>query len=302
MRMLQRVAIVGVTGFVGHGLPTLFAEKGIAVTGVSRSANGSLPEVDRWQTPDALDFSGHDAVINLAGEPIDRRWTEKSKRLFHESRVGVTNRVVAALAKLPEHDRPKVLVNASAIGIYGDRGEEILNETACPGSDYLAALCSDWEDAAHDAGSLGVRVVCLRIGVVLGKNGAAFEKLRTIFKLGIGGRLGSGLQWMPWIHVDDLRAAIVHTVLSDSLAGPVNGTAPYPERNRDLTRKFAAALHRPAIFPVPGFVLRLVLGEFSTALLASHRVLPTALDADGFQFRYPTLETALADLVRTSPK
>ena len=188
-------------------------------------------------------------------------------------------------------------MNASAVGIYGDRGDEILNDTARPGAGYLADLCGDWEDAAHDAESLGVRVVCLRIGVVLGKSGPAFEKLRTVFKACIGGRLGSGMQWMPWIHVDDLRAAIVHTVLSEKLAGPINGTAPYPERNRDLTRKFAAALHRPAIFPSPAFVLRIVLGEFSSALLASQRAIPTALDADGFQFRYPTLETALADLV-----
>ena len=288
---------MGVTGFVGHGLPALFAEKGIAVTGVSRSGKNQLPGVDRWQTPENLDFSGHTAVINLAGEAIDRRWTAKSKRLFHESRVGATTRVVSAIAKLPEGDRPKVLVNASAIGIYGDRGDEILNDNAPRGSGYLADLCNDWEDVAHDAESLGVRVVCLRIGVVFGENGAAFEKLRTIFKACIGGRLGSGAQWMSWIHVADLRSAIVHAVLSEKLAGPVNGTAPYPERNRELTRKFANALHRPAIFPSPAFVLRLVLGEFSSALLASQRVIPTALDADGFQFKYPTLEVALADLV-----
>lgn len=297
METNQRVAVVGVTGFIGHGLPSLFAGRGMTVTGVSRAGRGRLPGVERWQTPETLDFSGHAAVVNLAGEPIDRRWTAKSKRLFHDSRVGATTRVVAAISKLPENARPKVLVNASAVGIYGDRGDEILNETARPGSGYLAELCSDWEDAAHDAESLGVRVVCLRIGVVFGKDGAAFEKLRTVFKACIGGRLGSGTQWMPWIHADDLRAAIVHAVFSESLAGPVNATAPYPERNRDLTRKFAAALHRPAFFPSPAFVLRIVLGEFSSALLASQRAIPAALDADGFQFRFPTLETALADLV-----
>ena len=171
MQAHQRVAIMGVTGFVGHGLPALFAEKGIAVTGVSRSGKNQLPGVDRWQTPENLDFSGHTAVINLAGEAIDRRWTAKSKRLFHESRVGATTRVVSAIAKLPEGDRPKVLVNASAIGIYGDRGDEILNDNAPRGSGYLADLCNDWEDVAHDAESLGVRVVCLRIGVSLGKTG-----------------------------------------------------------------------------------------------------------------------------------
>ena len=297
MDMRQRVAIVGVTGFVGRGLPALFAEKGMAVTGVSRSGAGSLPGVDRWQTPDTLDFSGHHAVINLAGEPIDRRWTEKSKLLFHESRVGVTDRVVGAIAKLPENERPKVLVNASAVGIYGDRGDEILPDSARPGSGYLAELCSDWEDAALEAESLGVRVVRLRIGIVLGKNGAAFEKLRKVFNFGIGGRLGSGRQWMPWIHLDDLRAAILHAVLSETLSGPVNGTAPNPERNADLTRIFAAALHRPAIFPAPAFALKLILGEFSTALLRSPRAIPAALEANGFHFRFPTLEDALADLI-----
>lgn len=293
----QRVAIVGVTGFVGRGLPELFAGHGLVTTGISRAGKGDVPGIDRWQTPDALDFSGHHAVVNLAGEPIDRRWNDENRRKFHESRVGLTVRVIEAIAKLPEGQRPKVLVNASAVGIYGDGGDEILTESARPGPGYLADLCRDWEDAANDAETLGVRVVRLRIGIVLGRGGPAFEKLRFIFNLGIGGRLGSGNQWMPWIHLADLRAAIVHAVLSEALAGPVNGTAPHPERNADLTRKLAAALHRPAIFPAPGFALKLVLGEFGGALLAGQRALPAALEADGFQFRFPTLETALADLV-----
>lgn len=297
MKLSRRVAIVGVTGFVGRGLPALFAEKSVSVTGVSRGGAHALSGVDRWQTPDKLDFSDHSAVINLAGERIDRRWTEKAKRLFHESRIGVTQRIVKAIAKLPESERPSVLVNASAIGIYGDRGDEILNANARPGTGYLAELCADWEDAAQDAESLGVRVVRARIGVVLGEGGPAFEKLQTIFKSCLGGNLGSGQQWVSWIHVDDLRAGLVHAVLSDTLSGPVNLTAPYPERNRELTRKFAAAVHRPAILPSPAFVLRLMLGEFSSALLASQRVLPEKLDADGFAFRFPTLETALENLV-----
>lgn len=297
MQTIERVAIVGVTGFVGRGLPALFAEMGMATTGVSRAGGGTLPGIDRWQSPDTLDFSGHRAVINLSGEPIDRRWTRESKRKFHESRVGLTSRVVEAIAKLPEHARPKVLVNASAVGIYGDRGDETLIDTARPGHGYLADLCEDWEHAAEDAETLGVRVVRLRIGIVLGKGGAAFEKLSTVLKLGIGGRLGSGRQWMPWIHLTDLRSAIVHAVISENLTGPVNGTAPNPERNTDLTRKLATALHRPAIFPAPAFALRLVLGEFSSALLAGQRAIPAALQADGFHFRYPTLEDALAELV-----
>jgi uncharacterized protein (TIGR01777 family) len=297
MQPIQRTAIIGVTGFVGRGLPALLAEMGVATTGVSRSGKGALPGIDRWQTPETLDFSGHQAVINLAGEPIDRRWNDKNRRLFRESRVGLTRGVVAAIARLPADERPKVLVNASAVGIYGDRGDEILTETSRRGTGYLADLCHDWEHAAQDAESLGVRVIRLRTGIVLGKNGAAFEKLLSVFKLGIGGRLGSGTQWMPWIHLADHRAAIVHALLSETLAGPLNLTAPHPERNRDFTRKFAAALHRPAILPSPAFALRLALGEFSSALLASQRALPAALEADGFHFRFPTLEQALADLI-----
>jgi uncharacterized protein (TIGR01777 family) len=297
MQAIQRAAIIGVTGFVGHGLPALLAEKGVATTGVSRSGKGAVPGIDRWQTPEALDFSGHQAVINLAGEPIDRRWNEKNRRLFRESRVGLTSRIVAAIAKLPADERPQVLINASAVGIYGDRGDEILTETSRRGTGYLADLCHDWEHAAQDAESLGVRVIRLRTGIVLGQNGAAFEKLLSVFKLGIGGRLGSGEQWMPWIHLADHRAAIVHALLSETLAGPLNLTAPHPERNGDFTRKLAAALHRPAILPSPAFALRLVLGEFASVLLASQRALPAALESDGFQFRFPTLELALADLI-----
>ncbi len=297
MQPIQRVAIVGVTGFVGRGLPVLLADHGVVTTGISRSGNGTLPGIDRWQTPDTLDLSGHQAVINLAGEPIDQRWNRQSRRLFHESRVGLTHRVVDAIAKLPTEVRPKVLVNASAVGIYGDRGDEILTETAASGYGYLADLCREWEQAAQVAESLGVRVVRLRIGVVLGKNGPAFEKLLTVFKLGIGGRLGSGQQWVPWIHLADLRAAIIHAAHSENLSGPINASAPNPERNCDLTRKLATALHRPAVLPAPAFALKIALGGFSSVLLASQRTLPAALEADGFRFQFPTLETALADLI-----
>jgi uncharacterized protein len=297
MQTVQRVAIVGVTGFVGRGLPELFKEKKVATTGISRAGHGTTPGVDRWQSSAALNFAGHQAVINLAGEPIDQRWNDRTRQKFYESRVGLTTRVVAAISKLPENERPAVLVNASAVGIYGDRGEETLIDTARRGSGYLADLCADWESAAQQAEALGVRVVRLRIGIVMGKGGSAFEKLRFVIRLGIGGRLGSGQQWMPWIHLDDLRAAIVHSVFSQDLHGPVNGTAPIPQRNADFTRTLAAALHRPAIFPAPAFALKLALGEFAGALLGSQRAIPAALQADGFHFRFPTLEAAAADLV-----
>lgn len=293
----QRIAIIGVTGFIGRGLPAMFAAKGCSCTGISRSSGGDVPGVDRWQTPNALDLAGHHAVINLAGEPIDRRWTAENRRRFHESRVGVTRRLLAAISALPTEVRPKVLVNTSAVGIYGDRGDEVLTENSPKGSGYLAELCSEWEAAAMEAEALGLRVVRPRIGVVLGRGGPAFEKLLLVFKSGLGGRLGSGLQWMPWIHLDDLRASLVHAVVSDSLTGAVNCTAPHPERNRDFTRKFAAAVRRPAVLPVPGFALKLALGGFGGALLAGQRALPAALEADGFQFRHPALESALRDLL-----
>ncbi len=297
MQVSPRAAIIGVTGFVGRGLPSLLAEKGMATTGVSRAGSGQLPGVDQWQAPDRLNLAGHHAVINLAGEPIDQRWTAQTRIRFHASRVGLTQRVVQAISDLSPAERPKVLVNASAVGFYGDRHDEILTETAQRGDGYLADLCAEWEEAALAAESLGVRVVRLRIGIVLGKEGSAFKKLLFVFKLGIGGRLGSGKQWMPWIHVADLRGAIVHAVFSESLHGPINGAAPNPERNADFNRKLAAALHRPAIFPAPGFALRLVIGEFGGALLAGQRALPKALERDGFQFHFPTLESALKDLL-----
>ncbi len=292
----KKAAVAGVTGLVGRGLPALLAAEGFSVTGISRAGNGDVPGVARWQKPDAVDLSGHQVVINLAGEPVNQRWTEDRKERFRESRVGYTEKIVAAMGRLPEGERPRVLVNASAVGYYGNRGDEFLTEAAEAGEGYLADLCKDWETAAMGAEPLGVRVVMVRIGLVLGKEGGAFRQLRGIFRLGIGGRLGDGRQWMPWIHLDDLRRGIVHAAVSGTMQGPVNGTAPTPERNVDFTKKFAAAMRRPAVLPVPGFALRLAFGEFAQALLDSGRAVPSALVADGFAFRFGTLEDALADL------
>ena len=290
-----QVAVLGVTGFIGRGLPALLTQAGFAVTGVSRSG-GNLPGVQRWQTPDTLDFAAHHAVINLAGESVARRWTAANRARFHESRVSLTNKVVAAIRALPADSRPSVLINTSAVGIYGDREDEVLTESSTTGHDYLAELCRDWEAAAMAAEPLGTRVVRPRIGIVLGRGGEATEKLMRVFKAGIGGRLGSGRQWMPWIHVHDVRAAFVHALLHADLGGAVNCSAPSPERNADFTRKLAAALHRPALLPVPGFALKLAFGGFGSALLSGQNTRPTALLQSGFTFRFPTLESALADL------
>ncbi len=293
-----RIAILGVTGFIGRGLPTMLQALGFAVTGVSRRGAGRVEGVDRWQRLDALDLAGHQAVINLAGEPVAKRWTSANRRRFHNSRVGVTRQVLDAIRALPDGQRPELLINGSAVGIYGDRGDELLDERSVPGDGYLADLCREWEAAASAAGSLGLRIVYLRTGIVLGRGGEAYERLLRVFKLGIGGRLGNGRQWMPWIHVDDLRAAIVHAIGHRTLQGAVNGTAPQPARNADFTRKLGKALRRPAVLPVPGFALKLALGGFGGALLQGQRALPQALLDDGFHFRYPTLEQALEELMK----
>lgn len=293
----DRAAILGVTGFVGRGLPALLAAKAIAVTGVSRAATGSLAGIKRWQSPATLDLSGHRAVINLAGESVAQRWTPDACRRFHESRVGATCAVVEAIRRLPPGARPEVLVNASAVGYYGDGEERVLTESAAPGSGYLADLCRAWEAAATDAEALGVRVVRLRLGVVLGRGGPAFERLRRVFRCGLGGRLGTGRQWLAWIHLDDVRAAIMHAVCSASLQGAVNATAPSPERNAEFTRMLGAAMRRPALLPVPAFALKLALGGFGAALLDSQRAVPEALVEDGFKFKFPELEGALAELL-----
>ncbi|MEI7954451.1 MAG: TIGR01777 family oxidoreductase [Verrucomicrobiota bacterium] len=294
------MAIVGVSGFVGHGLPGLLASNGVSVTGVSRSRPSAIPGIDHWQTPATVNLAGYHAVINLAGESVAQRWTPAARRRMLESRVSLTNSLVAAIGRLSADERPKVLVNASAVGYYGNGGEADLIESSRPGNGYLAELCGAWEAAAAQAETHGVRVIRLRLGIVLGRGGLAYERLRRVFRMGLGGRLGSGLQWMAWIHLADLHTAIVHAVFSESLRGAVNATAPQPERNATFTRLLAAALHRPALLPVPGFALKLALGGFGGALLDSQRALPQALISDGFRFKYPELGVALQNLESTS--
>ncbi|MFD0893343.1 TIGR01777 family oxidoreductase [Luteolibacter ambystomatis] len=291
------VAIFGATGFIGRHLAARLASEGIRVTGVSRSPDSRVDGVGRWQTFGSLDLSGHRAVVNLSGHRVDCRWTEKNRRAIEDSRTGLTRRLVEHLRGLDPAVRPQVLVNGSGIGVYGDGGDTFLDETSPQGADYLARVCVDWEAAARGAETLGVRVVLLRTGVVLGAGGAAFDKLRTIFRLGLGGKLGSGRQWMPWIHLHDEVEAILHALRSPVLSGPLNLVAPHPERNAEFTRKFAAALHRPAFLPVPGFALKLALGEFAEAMLGGQRAVPAGLDHSGFRFRFPTLEEALVDLL-----
>ena len=295
--MKKRAVVYGASGFVGSGLCTLLSEEGFDVTGVSRKGEGDVLGVCRWVKPRDVDLAGCGVVVNLAGAPIDQRWTDEKKKEFHESRVGVTDEIVGLIADLSENEKPEVLLNASAVGIYGDRGNELLDENSSRGAGYLADLCWAWEKAAERAEPLGVRVVTLRIGVVLGEGGQAFEKLKKVFKAGVGGRLGDGMQWMPWVHVEDLRLAMLHCINTEKINGAVNGTAPEPERNKDLTKKLAKAVNRWVFLPVPGFVLKLVLGGFGEALLGGQKAMPKRLQQSGFKFRYNKLEEALDDLV-----
>lgn len=296
--MVGHLGIVGASGFIGRELARQAEAAGWRVCGYSRSprsAGGDLAEWREWSaTPD---LRGLDALVNLAGEPVNQRWTAERRRLFHDSRIGVTERIADGIEGLPAAERPRVLVNASAVGIYGDRGDVILEDNAPPAEGYLADLCRDWEEAADRVGELGPRVLKWRIGIVLGREGEAFKQMLVPFRLGLGGRLGPGTQWMPWIHVEDLAASMLHGIGHGTLGGPVNGTAPEPERNADFTRKLARALRRPAVLPAPGFALRLLLGDFAGVILASQRAVPRALLESGFKFRYPTLEAALGELV-----
>jgi uncharacterized protein (TIGR01777 family) len=237
------------------------------------------------------DLSGFDAVVNLAGEPLfGRRWNDAVKAEIRRSRVEGTRKLVDALKASAQ--RPKVLVNASAIGIYGDQGERLLPESAKSSVDYLAEVCTAWESEAERASELGVRVVKLRIGVVLGAGGALKQMLPP-FKLGLGGPIGSGAHWMSWIHIDDLCGMILHALRDETVSGAVNGVAPGACTNKDFSKALGRALSRPAFFPVPPFMLKLMFGEVATVLTASQRCVPERALKSGYAFKYADIDGAL---------
>ena len=279
----MNITISGASGFIGSRLQTALA--GHTIRTVGHRTGG-------WD-PAALRDA--DAVIHLAGEPVAQRWTPAAKQRILESRVQGTRRLVEILAGLPK--RPQTLVCSSAIGYYGARGDEILTESSTPGKGFLAEVCIAWEKEARAAEALGTRVVMVRTGLVLDPKGGALQRMLPAFRMGAGGRIGSGRQWMSWIHIQDLVSLMIFA-LDHPLRGPVNGVAPEPVTNSDFTRGLAAALRRPAIFPMPSAVLQLLFGEMSEMLLASQRVLPREAESAGFPFRYPTLTAALAALFR----
>lgn len=240
---------------------------------------------------------GADAAVNLAGASIaGGRWTVQRKMVLRASRVNTTRALVGALAKMAI--RPRVLVSASAIGYYGNRGDEMLDEVSGPGTDFLSEVAKEWEAEALKAEALGVRVVCVRFGIILAKNGGALPKMVKPFKLGVGGKIGSGQQWMSWISVVDVVGILRRALEDGSLRGPINVVSPQPLRNAEFTRALAKTLHRPALFPVPGLVLRLALGEMADALLlSSQRVQSAQLEKVGYRFLYPNLPDALAAML-----
>ena len=298
----MRIAITGASGLIGRRLLKILAADGHSLQVLSRHAGTNLPPGVRlsvWDSargqPPAESLQDVDAVVHLAGEPVAQRWTTQARQAIRESRVTGTRNLVEALAKLPR--RPQVLVCASAVGYYGDRGDEILNESSPPGGDILAQLCVDWEKEAQAAEASGIRVVRVRTGLVLDARGGALPRMLPPFRMGLGGKLGSGQHWMSWIHLHDL-AALFQFALANPVSGPMNGVAPNPVINAGFTRALAAAVHRPAIFPVPAFALRLIFGEMSQILLSSQRALPQAAERAGFHFRYPELAPALADVLK----
>jgi uncharacterized protein (TIGR01777 family) len=296
------VAITGASGLLGAAVKSRLAAQSHQVTPLVRRTPraGEIqwdPE-SGYLDPTALE--GVDAVVHLSGENVGVRWTAARKVRIRSSRVQSTRLLSEVIAKLSR--RPAVLISASAVGIYGDRGDEILTEGSRegqPGDDFLVSVAQQWEQATKPAQDAGVRVVCARFGVVLSPTGGALKKLLLPFRLGLGGRMGTGRQWMSWVSLDDAAGAVEHALTNESLQGPVNVTAPEPVTNRDFTRTLGQELSRPTPFPVPAGALRLALGEMvDSTILASARALPAKLLASGYRFRHPDLATALRDILR----
>ncbi len=298
----MKILITGGTGFVGSALSHRLLEQGHEVTVIGSSSRCRLtphPQLTYvsadttrpgdWQQR----VAEQDALINLAGRSIFNLWTTTYKEAIYNSRILTTRNLVAAL---PEHSEA-VLLSTSAAGYYGDSGDTEKTETSGPGTDFLARVCSDWEAEAGKAVEKGARVVLMRFGVVLGKGGGAIATMKTPFQLGLGGPIGNGSQWFPWIHRDDLIEAILFLLTAEECRGPFNFTAPQPVRQKEFARRLGAALHRPAFLPTPAFVMKLVLGEFGRSLLQGQKVLPRALTESGFLFTYPELPQALREIV-----
>lgn len=298
----MRILITGGTGLIGRHLCKSLLAAGHELTVLSRKPDTVAAKCGDAVKPMAalgewIPEMTFEAVINLAGEPIvDERWTEKRKQVLRDSRIAVTDALVRRIAAARQ--KPSVLLSASAIGYYGGRGDEQLQEDSAAGTDFPAHLCLNWEAAAHAAEKYGVRVCLLRSGLVLSRDGGLLGRMLPPFKLGMGARIGDGRQWMSWVHIEDHIAMQLRLLLDDQLSGAFNLTAPEPVTNREFTAELAAVLHRPAAFVAPASLLKLSLGEAASLLLEGQRVLPVRMQAAGFNFRFPTLIAALQDLLK----
>jgi len=291
----MHVLVTGGTGLVGRPLSKALAAAGHAVTVVSRAPMRVAGRAVGWDELDVI-MPEVDAVVNLAGASIaDGRWTAARKERIRTSRVQGTRALVLAMERSAR--TPHVLVSASAVGVYGPRGDEELDESAASGAGFLASVCRAWEREASAAEALGARVVLLRLGVVLAPHGGALGRMLIPFRACVGGPLGSGRQWMSWVHVDDVVGLVLAALQNADLVGPVNATAPSPVTNRDFTKALGRAVQRPAVLPVPGFALRLALGEMASMLLTGQRVLPAAATKAGYEFGFAEIAPALTACV-----
>jgi len=300
----MKVFITGGTGFVGTQVTSRLIQEGHQVTILTRSlkgAKGSSPGISYlegdptkegpWQEA----IKTHDAVINLAGASIFSKWTEEHKKAIRESRVNTTRNIVEGMPSHPE--RPFTLFSTSAVGYYGFCADEERTEESPPGNDFLARTAVEWEGEALKAREKGARVVITRFGIVMGEKGGALSQMIPLFKKYIGGPIGSGKQWFSWVHIKDLVEAFVFLIKHPEISGPVNVCSPNPVRNRDLAKALGKALHRPSFFPAPGFMVKLVLGEFGSVILEGQRVIPKRLLENGFVFRYPDIGKALQGIL-----
>ncbi|MEI2703573.1 MAG: TIGR01777 family oxidoreductase [Baekduia sp.] len=302
----MRVVVSGATGLVGRAVVAALAERGDEVTALARDPEAATRKLGTdavvWDPvtvpPPADTLSGADAVVHLAGEPVSQRWNSEVKRRILESREAGTRQLVTAIGALDASERPKTLVCASASGYYGPRGDEELTESATPGDDFLAQVCIAWEREAEAATAHDVRRVSLRTGVVLSADGGALAKLLPPFKLGLGGPVAGGRQWMPWIHLDDVVALYLRAIDDEGWSGGINASAPNPVRNADFSKALGRALHRPAIAPVPGPAVRLLFGEMASIITTGQRQIPAYATNADFAFAYPTLEPALSACVQ----
>ena len=296
---MNRIVVSGVSGPIGMALLPSLASRGTQIVRLVRGMAKNAEQIS-WNplAPVApADVSGFDAVIHLAGESVVGRWSEAKKKAIRDSRVQGTRNLATALTK--SDAKPGVLVCASAVGFYGNRGDELLREESASGQGFLPEVCREWEEASRIAANAGIRTVNIRIGLVLSPKGGALGNMLTPFKLGLGGRIGSGRQWWSWIHVDDIVGAIHHALDTESLSGAVNLVAPNPTRNADFTKVLASVLGRPALLPVPEFAVRAAFGRVAAEelLLSSQRVEPAKLIASGYSFRFCELPAALENLV-----